>query len=349
MMKPVLSINILCSGRPETIKCIKALDSLRQAVDCELIITDTGCDDGLRSQLEEMADKVIDFEWCNDFSAARNAGLAKAAGDWFMYVDDDEIFDEDILNIIEFFVSDEYKSYDCASYFQRNFRDFEGNSFSDIAVLRLARISEDLKFKGMIHEYLTVDGGYHKLLSAHVKHFGYVSADAESVNRRMARNIPLLLKMMEEEPGNSRWPAHLAQELRAAGDLKALYDLCSLMLAKTKDSDDSNTVLARNTFYAGRSIGAAGVCQLPEKIALIEQALKDERINGVTRAFLLSYGCELYFKAGMSDKCLTAGREYMRLYEIYKADAERLADETVIFTDVTFDEAHLRYIKKYIM
>ena len=33
-----------------------------------------------------------EFKWCDDFAKARNAGLEKCTGEWFMYIDDDEWF-----------------------------------------------------------------------------------------------------------------------------------------------------------------------------------------------------------------------------------------------------------------
>ena len=343
----LLSINIICSGRPETKRCLTSLAPLIDSVSCELIITDTGCDAFTRTLIEQYADLVIDFDWCDDFSAARNAGLQASKGQWYMYLDDDEYFELDIESLIDFFNNDEYLKYNCASYFQRNYRDIEGACYADIAVLRLAKRTPQLRFNGLIHEYLMIENKSHKLIESHVEHFGYVSTSEAAANRT-ARNIPLLLKMMEIEPDNMRWSAHLAQELRAAGDMKALYDLCNMMLYQTKGRQDADTALARDTFYAGRSIGAAVLLEAQEKITLIEEALTDTRINGVTRAFMLSYLCELYYKLGQTVDSKKAGQEYMRLYESYKGDRCRLAQETVIFTDVAFDEAHLKYIGEYI-
>ncbi|MDY3770616.1 MAG: glycosyltransferase, partial [Lachnospiraceae bacterium] len=89
----VLSIAVLASDRRDTIgKCLGSLAAIRKAVPSELIILDTGCSPETRRVLEEYADKIADFTWCNDFSKARNVTLRMAEGEWFLYLDDDEWF-----------------------------------------------------------------------------------------------------------------------------------------------------------------------------------------------------------------------------------------------------------------
>ena len=106
----LLSISILMSGRKETRQCLESLIPIMDAIPCELILVDTGCDDETREILKEYTDNIITFEWCNDFAKARNVGLQRAKGKWFMFLDDDEWF-VDTSEIIEFFKTGEYKNY----------------------------------------------------------------------------------------------------------------------------------------------------------------------------------------------------------------------------------------------
>ena len=101
----LLTISILISNRPDTVRrCLDSVKPLLAQLPAELILTDTGCGDEVRAIIEEYTDQVIDFEWCGDFSAARNAGLERAKGKWFLYLDDDEWF-EDVAPIVRFFNS----------------------------------------------------------------------------------------------------------------------------------------------------------------------------------------------------------------------------------------------------
>ena len=127
----------MVSGREETMgKCIASLERLRRRVPCELILTDTGCSEEAQEWLRRKADKVIPFSWCNDFAAARNVGLKAASGLWFMFLDDDEWF-EDTREIENFFLTGEYKRYNSASYIVRNYANMEGTLWRDTALRRM--------------------------------------------------------------------------------------------------------------------------------------------------------------------------------------------------------------------
>ncbi len=57
----------------------------------EIIIVDTGSTDGTKKAALSFTDKVYDFQWCDDFSAARNYAISKATGDYYMWLDADDV------------------------------------------------------------------------------------------------------------------------------------------------------------------------------------------------------------------------------------------------------------------
>ena len=69
----------------------RCLDSIKNAVD-EIIIIDTGSTDKTKQIAEKYTNRVYDFEWINDFSAARNEAFSKATCDYQMWLDADDIF-----------------------------------------------------------------------------------------------------------------------------------------------------------------------------------------------------------------------------------------------------------------
>lgn len=55
----------------------------------EMIVVDTGSTDQSRDLARALGARVLDFQWVNDFSAARNFGLAAAAADYILWLDGD--------------------------------------------------------------------------------------------------------------------------------------------------------------------------------------------------------------------------------------------------------------------
>jgi tetratricopeptide (TPR) repeat protein len=67
----------------------QAIKSAMALVD-EIIVVDTGSEDNTRIIAEGYGARVVDLPWGDDFSAARNAGLAESRGEWILVLDADE-------------------------------------------------------------------------------------------------------------------------------------------------------------------------------------------------------------------------------------------------------------------
>lgn len=72
-------------------RCLDSLEGLYE----ELIIVDTGSTDRTKEIARRYTDKVYDFEWIGDFSAARNYAFSKAACDYIYSADADEVLDKE--------------------------------------------------------------------------------------------------------------------------------------------------------------------------------------------------------------------------------------------------------------
>jgi glycosyltransferase involved in cell wall biosynthesis len=68
------------------------LESVRGLFD-EIVVVDTGSVDRTREIAREFGAKVFDFEWVDDFAAARNEALARATGDYAFWLDADDVVD----------------------------------------------------------------------------------------------------------------------------------------------------------------------------------------------------------------------------------------------------------------
>ena len=69
----------------------QCLASVKPIVD-EIIIVDTGSTDRTKDIATIFGAQVFDFEWADDFAAARNYSISKSKGDWILIMDADEAF-----------------------------------------------------------------------------------------------------------------------------------------------------------------------------------------------------------------------------------------------------------------
>ena len=82
-------LNMVMIARNEQ-RCIqRALESIKPYVD-ELIVLDTGSTDDTISLAQKSGAQVFHFNWCDDFSKARNAALDHSDADWNLVLDADE-------------------------------------------------------------------------------------------------------------------------------------------------------------------------------------------------------------------------------------------------------------------
>ena len=68
----------------------RCLDSVKDLVD-EIVIVDTGSTDATRAIASRYTDKVYNFTWIDDFSAARNASFSHAEMDYCLWLDADDL------------------------------------------------------------------------------------------------------------------------------------------------------------------------------------------------------------------------------------------------------------------
>lgn len=98
------SVSLCMIIKNEEKNLARCLQSLKPIVD-EIIIVDTGSTDRSKILAELFGAKLIEHPWDCDFSAARNAGLEHAAGQWIFIMDADEAVSpldyETFLNTIE--------------------------------------------------------------------------------------------------------------------------------------------------------------------------------------------------------------------------------------------------------
>jgi tetratricopeptide (TPR) repeat protein len=86
--KPMLSVCVIMKN--EETNLVRLLASIDGIAD-EIIVVDTGSTDNSKAVCAFFGASVHDAEWQEDFSAARNESIARAAGSWILVLDADEV------------------------------------------------------------------------------------------------------------------------------------------------------------------------------------------------------------------------------------------------------------------
>lgn len=208
-----LTIGMLVSNHVQYIKnCMESIKPLLEKEWCELVIVDTvGPEktDGSIEIIKQYTDKIYEFKWCDDFSAARNCILEHAKGEWLLYFDDDEWFD-DVSEFISFFENGECEKYYTGLYYTRDY--LPDGTYSGGIACRMIRRTENTHFEGRIHEAFNETYAPNKVFDVFTHHYGYAYKTEEDKKKHFIRNTTLINKEIDDKGLNSGMAAQLIQE-----------------------------------------------------------------------------------------------------------------------------------------
>lgn len=89
----MITISICMIVKNEEKILSRCLDTIKDLAE-EIIIVDTGSTDKTKEIAAKYTDKIYDFAWIDDFSAARNFAFSKATKEYIYSADADEVLDE---------------------------------------------------------------------------------------------------------------------------------------------------------------------------------------------------------------------------------------------------------------
>ncbi len=347
----LLSISMLISGRDEMEKSLNSLLYFKNAFSTEIILVDTGCNVAQRALAERYADKIIDFTWCNDFAVARNAGLKEAQGEWFMFLDDDEWFDNP-QEIIRFFQTGEYKNYNSASYVIRNYLDMQGISYVTSYPSRMVKREKNTKFVGKVHEYLSPFAKPVKKFTDFVHHYGYAFTSPQDQVAHAWRNIEPLLEMRKESPGNTRWMYQLGQEYFAIKNYEKTVKACQESLSDWKRYRDKVEYYPVHigTLYGYILFSLEYMGKYQEEEEWLNKAFNEsvnaEKAMEVSNVFYCLAGARLYGLLEKEEQCLEYFKKYIDGLLKFKNDRNVMEIDTAgivsnVFHNVYYSEAVL--------
>ncbi|SEH23478.1 glycosyltransferase family 2 protein [Selenomonas sp. KH1T6] len=167
----------------------------------EIIVVDTGSQDGTRAIAEAGGARVYDFTWVGDFAAAKNFAIEQATGDWIAFPDADEIFSVDSRSKIRPLLQRLEQRRDILAVCCRLVnvdKDDRNRYMETIEQIRLFRRRPELRYLGRIHEALAgvPEGNIWHDRELTIYHTGYSASVLPQKNRR---NLELLRRKAEEE------------------------------------------------------------------------------------------------------------------------------------------------------
>jgi len=208
--------------------CIAPLKSVLD----EIVVVDTGSTDRTKEVARQLGARVFDFPWVDDFSAARNESIRRATGDYVLWLDGDDRFDESEVQKLARLKSMLSPKRDKGYYLCVNNQspvDGETHFYQ----LRIFPRVPGAEFQGRIHEQI-----YHRLNRLGIpliqtdivlRHTGY--PDASAVVQKSERNLKLIYKEMEADPENpilhynaARTLAGIQRQAEAIPHLKRVTD-----------------------------------------------------------------------------------------------------------------------------
>lgn len=199
MSRVPISVCIIAKNEEKYIEeCLKKL----KPYGFEIIVTDTGSTDRTKEIAQKYADKVLDFVWIDDFSAARNFCASHASNNWILALDCDEYVNNIDMKVLRILMqklpkyvgvirlknivmkANEQMGYgvdDVTRFYNRNYYTFCSPIHEQVTLIDENRRDETMQCF---------------LMPMEVIHHGY-ALSAEEMRKKQERNLELLYKQIE--------------------------------------------------------------------------------------------------------------------------------------------------------
>jgi glycosyltransferase involved in cell wall biosynthesis len=224
-------------------RCLaRCLRSVQKVAD-EIIVVDTGSTDRTVEIAGEYGAKIFHFDWCDDFSAARNFALFHATGDWMLVLDADETVSEPLVAEIKKFIHGppQIGRLKIVSDFRRNGQTLRSQTF----VSRL--FPWGAHFEGKIHEQI-ISPLPRVNLAGELAHDGYLET------QKSDRNVKLLRAALAHEPDNAYLLHQLALEYTSLDQPENAFACLQQAFARVQPADPFAPNVVVDLLYAAMAV-----------------------------------------------------------------------------------------------
>ena len=280
---PAISVCMIVKDEEKSLPLL--LESVKGLAD-EIIIVDTGSSDRTVGIAERSGAKVYRFEWCDDFSAARNESIRHATGDYILWLDADDVLEKEYHGAIK-----EHIKNNCGKAAFLKLVNIESDNVSEAIQLRIFPNIKGLQFTGRVHEQISIALKKKNvpvaLCDAKIKHYGY--QEKELLRKKLERNKRLHELEIEEDPENFYALFFLGRTLKGLGERERSLACLERVIDLGAGYDDPEVMVVALLDMA------AILCELGREQEAV--SLLSKRLSMFNSSSLITFTLgELYFK-----------------------------------------------------
>jgi tetratricopeptide (TPR) repeat protein len=330
-------ISVCMIVKNEELFMAQCLSSIQDVAD-EIIVVDTGSTDRTIEIAKSFGATVIEREWRNDFAWARNQAIELATKRWVFILDaDEELMPASKPSITALKNVPAWLTAVWVRIFNRS-DDYVGTGDMSHALVRIFPNHESIRYRGLIHEFPTVNGDPNGLKAAPspigIIHHGYVKEIVHSRDKG-ARNLAIVKAAAEREPTDPYNWFNVGATAFLLGDYEAARDALEKMVVLVGNDN-------RGYVPNGLAVLAEAYCDKlgePEKGEEVARRALAVAPNYANAHFQLG-------KALIAQKRFDEGRE---AYLAAIADGAYASQQFVIDDQVYIWKAHSEIGSSYVM
>lgn len=234
-MPPRISAAMIIRDEAERLEeCLLGLEGLAD----EICVVDTGSKDDSFEIAQRCGCKTSRFDWCNDFSAARNASLALCSGEWVFILDADERLAREDIRRLRALTDGPRDS--CYRFVTRNYTnvssiaEFTPSAMGDenacgfagwypSSKVRLFPNGLNARFEGRVHELVNPSlerlGVAIRTADIPIHHYPLLKSE-EEVRRKRLNYVEIGLAKIRDNPQDDKAYAELGAQYAELGDIR---------------------------------------------------------------------------------------------------------------------------------